>query len=152
MAAFPLQILLEVTQKKYDDAERKLQQANALLQAEKDKLQLIIRYRKEYEQKLLSAQQAGLSVTQWRDFQLFIGKLDEAITQQEQTVQRTQEFVISAHKQWEEQRKKLKGFEMLAEQHQKKEAAKENKREQKQADEFASKVFQAKDKEEPTQH
>lgn len=152
MAAFKLQTVLDVTQKRFDDAERKLQQANALLRAETEKLQLIINYRKEYEQKLLAAQKSGLSVTQWRDFQVFIGKLDVAIEQQQQTIIRTQAFVHSAQLQWEEQRKKLKGFELLAEQHRQQEVQKENRREQKQSDEFSAKVSQSKRSDDPTKH
>lgn len=152
MAAFKLQTLLDVTQKRFDDAERKLQQANALLRAETEKLQLIVNYRKEYEQKLLAAQKSGLSVTQWRDFQVFISKLDVAIEQQEQTIIRTQAFVHSAQLLWEEQRKKLKGFELLAEQHRQQELHKENRREQKQSDEFSAKVYQSKRSDDPTKH
>lgn len=141
MAKFPLQTLLEVTQKRYDDAERRFQQANALVDTERQKLQVIENYRQEYQQKLLAAQQSGLGVTQWKDFQVFIAKLDAAIEQQQQAVDRAIQFVHSARQQWEEQRKKLKGFETLSERHDKTEQLKESRREQKQSDEFASKLI-----------
>lgn len=152
MARFPLQTLLDITRQRFEDAERRLQQANALLQAEQQKLDMLHSYRREYEHKLLTAQQNGLSVTQWRDFQQFIAKLDTAIGQQQTSVQHASDFAASARAQWEEQRKKIKGFELLAEQHQQRENQRENKREQKQSDEFAAKSVrqrQENDGEEP---
>lgn len=147
MAQFPLQTLLDLTQQRFSDAERRLQQANALLQAEQQKLNVLQTYRREYEQKLLNAQQGGLSVTQWRDFQLFISKLDTAIDQQQTSVQHATDFAHSAREQWDEQRKKLKGFETLADQHRRAEDLRESRREQKQSDEFAAKSVQQKKQE-----
>lgn len=142
MAKFPLQTLLDLTTQRFGEAERRLQQANALLQTEQQKQEVLENYRQEYEQKLLAAQQNGLSVTQWRDFQHFISKLDSAIEQQKNSVQHAFDFAHSARQQWEEQRKKLKGFELLAQQHHKQEERRENRREQKQSDEFAAKAVQ----------
>lgn len=142
MARFPLQTLLEITQQRFAEAERRLQQANAMLQQEQQKLDMLHDYRHEYEQKLLTAQRNGLPVTQWRDFQHFIGKLDTAIEQQQNSVQHARDFADSARAQWEEQRKKIKGFELLAEQHQQREQQREQKAEQKQSDEFAAKSAQ----------
>lgn len=142
MSKFPLQTLLDITAQRFADAERRLQQANAQLQTEQQKQDLLETYRREYEQKLLTAQQSGLSVTQWRDFQQFISKLDTAIEQQKSSVRNAADFVHSAQQQWEEQRKKIKGFELLAQQHHKQEEKKENRREQKQSDEFAAKAMQ----------
>lgn len=139
MARFPLQLVLELTQKRYEEAERELQKANAKVEEELQRQQMVEQYRGEYQQRLLAAQQGGLSVAQWRDFQRFIAKLDIALQDQQDAVARAREFAASRRALWEEARIKLKAFEVLEAKHRESEARREARQEQKQSDEFAQK-------------
>ena len=138
MAAFRFEFLLKVSLEEREDAAKTLQVAQSQWLTAQSKQQQIDDYRNEYRQRLTSSGQVGMSVTQWRDYQLFLVKLDTAAQQQAQEVSRLHQLYQQALRAWQECEKKVKGFEALKERHEQDEQRKALIREQKLLDEFNS--------------
>lgn len=135
---FSLQLLLELTQDKTDEATRKLGQLIAEETGSRERLKLLEGYRAEYLEKFREAQTNGLSPQGWQNYVSFIGRLDEAVAQQLQIVESAAKKTADGQQSWIEENRQMKALDTLAQRHQQKEIAKENKAEQKMLDEFSS--------------
>lgn len=136
--SFSLQAVLEVMQKRADDATRRLAE---LLAAERDakvKLGMLQQYRDEYATRFRESAQKGLTQREWHNFQQFLNRLDEAIDVQRKTVATQVRNTAAGQVQWQQQKKKLQAFDTLSERHFASENARELKKEQKVQDEFAA--------------
>ncbi len=138
MAKFRFEFLLQLAVDEREEAAKALQLAQSDWLAARAKLEQIDDYRNEYRQRLTSGGQQGMTITQWRDYQLFLGKLDAAAEQQQQDVARREAMYQQALVVWQEGEKKVKGFEALKERHIANEQRRELVREQKMLDEFNS--------------
>lgn len=135
---FALQTVLELMQRRTDDATQQLARLIAAEQDAKAKLDLLCQYREEYALRFQSSAQSGMSPLQWKNFQDFLARLDEAIGQQQQAVLQSRNRTTAGQAHWQEQRVRLKAIDTLSVRHTKAENAKENRREQKLVDEFAA--------------
>ena len=135
---FSLQPVLELMQSRADDATRRLAQLIAAENDARSKLELLQQYRSDYATRFQQAAGNGLSPAEWRNFQDFLGRIDEAIEQQGRALgmQKTRTAAGQAH--WQEQRVKLKALDTLSERHRAMEMQREARQEQKQLDEFAA--------------
>jgi flagellar FliJ protein len=79
---FSLQPLIGLALHQNDAATRKLGQLNKQQQSAQGKLEMLRQYRKNYQERLQTSTQSGINPTELRNFQEFINKLDEAISQQ----------------------------------------------------------------------
>lgn len=138
MAKYRFEFLLQLAVDEREDAAKVLQLAQSDWLAARAKLEQIDGYRNEYRQRLTCGGQKGMTITQWRDYQLFLGKLDAAAEQQQQEVIRREAAYQQALAVWQEGEKKVKGFEALKERHIADEQRRELVREQKMLDEFNS--------------
>ena len=135
---FALQTVLELMQTRADDATQLLARLIASERNAKDKLEMLKKYRGEYATRFQQAAQNGLSPSEWRNYQEFLNRLDEAVDAQSQAVALQVQRTASGQTHWQQQRTKLKAFDTLSERHFASENAQELKREQKGQDEFAS--------------
>ncbi len=135
---FALQTVLELMQRRADDATQQLARLISAEQDAKAKLDLLCQYRTEYAQRFQSSAQSGMSPLQWKNFQDFLAKLDEAIAQQQQVVHQSRNRTTAGQAHWQAQRIRLKAIDTLSTRHYRAEDARENKREQKLVDEFAA--------------
>lgn len=143
---FSLQTLLDLMQNRADEATRSL---GKLVAAEKDarsRLEMLQQYRQEYADKLYGNAQTGISQLEWRNFQEFIGRLDEAIEVQSRAVNESVERTASGQSHWLQQRNKLKAIDTLSERHQVSERHRENRQDQKFSDEFSARKYQTEPK------
>lgn len=143
---FSLQPLLEIMQTRADEATRRLGQLIAEEQNAKSRLQLLEQYRAEYAGRFAEAAGRGLSPLAWRNFQDFIGRIDEAITQQRSVVSNSERNTSNGQAHWQAQNKKLKAIDTLSERHDARERYREGKVEQKEQDEFAARKAQGEGK------
>ena len=134
---FALQTVLDLMQTRADDATQMLARLIASERNARDKLEMLKQYREEYATRFRLAAQNGLSPGQWRNYQEFIKRLDEAIDSQAQAVAVQVQRTASGQTNWQQQRTKLKAFDTLSERHYASENALEQKRDQKTQDEFA---------------
>ena len=135
---FSLQTVHELMQIRADDATQRLARLIASERDAKDKLALLQQYRDEYAMRFRQAAQNGLSKSEWRNYQEFLNRIDEAIEVQRRTVASQVQHTATGQSQWREQRTKLKAFDTLSERHFASESALEGKLEQKKQDEFAA--------------
>lgn len=138
MARFSLQPLLDLMQERTDEATRRLGQLIAAEQSARGRLELLVQYREEYLGGFRAEQSAGLSLQSWRNYQEFLGQLDEAIRQQAREVEISEQNRVKGQKHWKEQHTRLKAIDTLAIRHEQAEEKKELKREQKLHDEIAT--------------
>jgi flagellar FliJ protein len=135
---FPLQTILELMQTRSDEATRELARLIANEKDAKNKLDLLQGYRDEYAERFREASQNGLTQLAWRNFQQFLGRIDEAIEVQRGIVATQVRNTAAGQVQWQKQRRKLKAFDTLSVRHFASENARELKRDQKLQDEFAA--------------
>lgn len=134
---FSFQPLLDLAHGRVDAATQRLALLRLRWQSQQDKLQQLFTYQEEYRQRLTDAQASGIGMAHMRDFQVFLRKLELAIRQQQSEVQQAQFSWEEYQRTWLEERRKLKTFEILKQRHQRAEAIRENRLEQRDQDEYA---------------
>jgi flagellar FliJ protein len=144
---FPLQTLLELMQNRSDEATRTLGQLIAAEQSQRSRLVMLEQYREEYAQRLRDAISQGITQLSLRNYQNFLSRIDEAITQQRQAVQNSEQSTKNGQEHWKNQNKRLKAINTLSVRHDVKIRELENKQEQKLLDEFSSRRYQTSQKE-----
>jgi flagellar FliJ protein len=133
-----LDTLIELATKDSDEAARRLGRA---VRAEGDaaqKLALLLQYRDDYAARFQANLMSGLSASGYRNFQLFLDRLDDAIQGQRQVVQMTQRRVGDERSAWQGSERKRMSYDTLAARALQAQELKNAKREQKQTDEFAA--------------
>ena len=135
---FSLQTVLELMQSRADEATQQLARLIANERDARNKLEMLQQYRDEYATRFRQAGQHGLTPREWQNYQEFLNRLDEAITAQTKAVAQQAQHTAAGQAHWQQQRKKLKAIDTLSERHQASEEAKEQRREQKLQDEFAT--------------
>jgi flagellar protein FliJ len=138
---FSLQPLLELMQTRTDEATRQLGQLIANEQNAKSRLQMLEDYRAEYANRLRDAIAQGMTRQVLANYQDFLGRIDEAITQQTLTLRQSEETTSRGKQHWKEQHSRLKAIDTLSIRHEAKERQREGKAEQKLQDEFSSRKF-----------
>ena len=135
---FPLQTVLDLMLVRADDAAREL---GRLIADEKDarsRLALLENYREEYATRFRNAASAGLSPLQWANFQEFASRLEVAITQQVEIVNASRDRTTAGQSHWRDQNQQVQSFDTLAQRHQVAQRYQENRKDQKQTDELAT--------------
>ena len=138
MTQSPLATLIELAERLTDDAAAKLGKA---LRAEEDleqKLNLLKKYRDDYSIKMQAELKAGRDMQHIRNFQSFLGKIDDAIHGQQQLVLDAQKRVQSEKQNWQDQERKRMSYATLEERAEKVQLKKEAQRDQKQNDEHST--------------
>ena len=88
-------------------------------------------YRAEYAIKLHEACAQGLTPMALRNYQDFLARIDEAISQQALAVRHSEQSTASGKENWKEQNKRLKAIDTLSHRHDVREKALDNKQQQK---------------------
>ena len=135
--AFSLQPLVHLAQQKNDAATRKLGLLNRNQQAAQSKLEMLQQYRKDYQEKMQQAEKNGMGLQDLRNFQDFIYRLDDAITQQSAVVAQAQISVQTGRSELSEAQRRMKSFDTLAHRHAEAEKKLETKIEQRMQDEHS---------------
>ncbi|MCX8018055.1 MAG: flagellar export protein FliJ [Rhodocyclaceae bacterium] len=138
---FHLQPLVDLSNLRLDEATRQLGRLIAGEQEASERLALLIQYREEYQARFLAAAGNGLGPEAWRNYQGFLARLDEAISQARAMVEASKQRTAQGQKNWLDKRGKVKAFDTLAARHRERLAHAEARQEQKQADEHASRRF-----------
>ncbi|EXI81432.1 MAG: Flagellar FliJ protein [Candidatus Accumulibacter appositus] len=135
---FSLQTVLELMQNRSDEATQRLARLIATERDAQSKLGMLEDYRDDYTERFRKAIQGGLCQPEWRNYQEFLNRLDEAISQQLQAVRQQQAHTAAGQAEWQQQRTKLQALDALYERHRASEAKLEERQEQKAQDEFAA--------------
>jgi flagellar FliJ protein len=141
MAGSALTTLIELAENDVENAAKNLGRMIKAKDDANEQLNLLSQYRDDYEARLLANAQQGLSVTQFANFQAFIVKLDQAIDGQKTIILDAEYRIEVAKKAWQECEKKRLSYQTLIDRNAALEVKKENKRDQKQTDERATRAL-----------
>lgn len=140
---FHLQPLLDLSNLRLDEATRQLGKLIAGEQEASQRLELLVQYRNEYHSRFLDDAKKGLGPDAWRNYQHFLGRLDQAIDQARAMVNASKQRTVAGQKNWLDKQGKVKAFDTLAQRHQTRLAYGLARQEQKQSDEHTARRFGA---------
>ncbi len=115
------------------EAQRRLTEAEA-------KLAELSSYHGDYLQAYRKRAEDGTSVTALRDFQAFLARLEQALSQQEKVVTQARETVQSRRSNWQGAAREVKAVASVVDRWRGVEARDGERREQKESDERAQRV------------
>ena len=138
---FRLQSLLDLSGLRLDEATRLLGKLIINEQEASKQLELLVQYRDEYQQRFLAAATTGIGPDAWRNYQHFLGRLDQAIDQARSMVDASKQRTAAGQKNWLDHRGKAKAFDTLAHRHQTRVGYVEAREEQKESDELTARRF-----------
>lgn len=139
--AFSLQPLLELMQTRTDEATRQLGKLIAAEQNAKSRLQMLEQYRAEYAQRLRDATAQGITRPILHNYQDFLARIDQAISQQDMAVRQSENSTAAGQNHWKEQNKRLKAIDTLSVRHDARERWLDGKQEQKIQDEYSARKY-----------
>ncbi len=138
---FTLQPLLDLMQTRADEATRQLGQLIAAEQNQRNRLLMLEQYRDEYAQRLRDARADGVTRRILDNYQDFLARIDEAISQQSIIVDDSERSTKAGQEHWREQNTRLKAIDTLSQRHDARERYREGRQEQKLLDEFSARKF-----------
>jgi flagellar FliJ protein len=141
---FPLQSILDLSQMKLEEATRHLGELISGQEQATQRMELLVQYREEYYARFLEAAREGLSREQWRNYQVFLERLDDAIAQAKQMMSQSQQMTAAGQQEWLHKRGRVQAFDTLAQRHQSRLNYAESRQEQKNLDEHASRIHHEK--------
>jgi len=141
--SFHLQPLLDLSNLRLDEASRQLGKLIAGELEASQRLELLTQYRDEYQARFIAAAGQGLGPDAWRNYQHFLGRLDQAIDQAHTMVTASKQRTVAGQQNWLDKRGKVKAFGTLAQRHQLRVAYTEARIEQKLSDEHTARRFGA---------
>lgn len=132
-----LERLVELARHHSDGAARALAAQLKREQAERARLELLVRYRMEYEEQFSRRSLDGMSTPHWCNFLAFTARLDAAIRSQRETVARQARESVAAREAWQRADSRLNSFNTLVGRRRRSAARAEGRREQRELDEIA---------------
>lgn len=114
---FSLKPLLELAQHDKEAATLELGQRNKREHEAQEKLEMLKRYRDEYQTRLQETTRSGIDPAELRNFQQFINKLDEAILQQSKVLAQSKISVQTGRTEFDNTQRKLKSYSTLQDRH-----------------------------------
>ena len=140
MAKNALKLVYEQKQKQVSSALQAYQQAQTILFTQRQQLQNLQQYRRQYSEQLSVKGAAGLTVPELRKYQQFIVQIDQGLSTQQQGLVKFEYDVHTQKKLWLDSQISCKAIAMLLKKKALKEEQIANKIEQKLLDEFS--IFQ----------
>lgn len=134
---FHLQPLVELTKERSQAAAQALAKLKQAWQLAETKLAQLQGYLDEYRLRLQRQAEAGFSISQWRDYQAFILKLEFAIKAQAEEVERCRLRWEAGQLEWLSREREVKAYHTLRQRHDQAERKSEEKQAQRLQDEFA---------------
>lgn len=135
-----LDTLIELATTETDAAAKKLGSAIRAHEETEKRLALLLQYRDDYTIRFQSSLAAGLTAAGYRNFQLFLDKLDTAIAGQQNIVNEAQKRIDAERSAWQASERKRMSYDTLAARARQAELRLEVKRDQKQTDELAARL------------
>ncbi|CAL62031.1 flagellar FliJ protein [Herminiimonas arsenicoxydans] len=136
-----LDTLIELASKESDEAAKRLGHCMKAAEDSEQKLALLMQYRDDYATRFQQNLANGLTAMGYRNFQLFLDKLENAISSQQLVVRDAHIHVEQERSAWQASERKRMSYGTLANRALKARQLAENKRDQKQTDEHAARQF-----------
>lgn len=139
-----LEFLLEQAKDKEEKAVMALSKSRSELDSYYKQLSQIEQYRLDYCQQLVDRGMSGLSASEYGHLNRFLTQLDETLSKQRAAEQHFKTQVENCQDHWLEVRKQRRSYEWLIDKKQTEAQRLQEKREQKQMDEFSTLLFSRK--------
>jgi len=127
-------------EQKEQDAVRLFVEAQRVLEAAEQQLQQMFSYRQEYSQKLLDVETEGLSAQRLRDHQSFVAKVGQTIEQLHLDIENKKQQCEMQKQAWLKCRGRSHALNSVVEKYKLEEFKQQERLEQKEQDEHASRV------------
>ncbi|WP_323017905.1 flagellar export protein FliJ [Castellaniella sp.] len=137
----PLDVLINLTQDKLDEAGRVLADLAAQRREAQGQLKTLDNYRSDYTQKLQDTTESGVTASNYHNFRHFIATLDEAISQQNRIIAQIDIRIEAGRQQWHHEKRHLNSYETLKTRQLRQLATREQRREQRASDEAAAGLY-----------
>ncbi|MCK7543453.1 flagellar export protein FliJ [Marinobacter bryozoorum] len=136
-----LQVVLELEERKEQQALDRMNEVRRQWQAEQDRLAELQSYQQEYHQQMRQQQQGTVPVSRLQGWQSFIARLDLLIGEQQARASQAEQRVEQARQQWQQAWERRRGMERYIDTCRVQEQRARDLAEQKQADEAAARQF-----------
>ncbi|MFC3338466.1 flagellar export protein FliJ [Paracandidimonas soli] len=136
-----LPILIDLSKTTADQAARELQ---TLVKARADagsQLEMLQSYRQDYALRMQQAGASGMSASNYHNFRRFISTLDEAIAQQNRSIQQLESRLDGQRSNWLSEKRRLNSYETLQERYRNQQQIIENRNEQRRNDEASINLY-----------
>ena len=137
----PLDTLTDLARTRTDDAARRLGALQSAQLSASQQLEMLLRYRQDYDNQLQALMRQGVPAATLRNYQAFLGTLDNAIEQQRAIVLQAAHRLDHGRDDWRHQKRRLNSFDTLAERVRQQDLMALAKREQRDSDERAARKF-----------
>ena len=135
-----LRMLEEIAAREVELATDALAKAMKAVDEAQSKYDMLLEYRKGYQENLAANLAKGMTADAYQNFQNFFKKLDHAIAGQKDVVLIAQQQVNVQRTLWQESQRKKLSYDVLISRSDKRIAKVEQKRDQKLMDEFATRM------------
>jgi len=132
--------VLKVAENREATAAREFGLSRQKHQAEEDKLNSLREYHLDYMQRFKQAASVGINASQLREYQAFITKLEQAISEQEKVVQNTQRVSVQMKQQWQKTHVRTQSMDKAMNRMKADERRHQESQDQKMSDELAQRI------------
>lgn len=119
------------------EAAKELAKYKDVLGEQQDSLNALLAYRNEYRRRFHSGNEHGVDAGKLRDYRVFLGRLADAINQQQQRVYRAQADYQEQRRRWLASREKQRALDKVLVRYRRQELAREERQEQEENDDRA---------------
>lgn len=141
---FHLQPLVDLAEDRSQSAAQALARLTQAWQNAENKLNQLRGYLAEYNARLQQQAQTGFSISQLRDFQAFILKLEMAIRAQAEEVEGCKARWEHGQAEWQAREREVKAYQTLRQRHEQAERRSDERLDQRLQDEFARNLHRRK--------
>jgi len=132
-----MQSVQHLAQNRERDAVKKLGESQRSLETQRAKLQELRAYRDQYAQAFESTGGAGLDAIRVQEYRVFLGRLNEAIQQQEAVIEQCAVRHEQVRQQWMATRSHSQAIDKVLERYRHAERKQQDRKEQQEQDERA---------------
>jgi flagellar protein FliJ len=132
-----MQPVQRVARSREQAAMQKLGQSQRELDAQRRKLDELRGYREQYTHEFEVSSENGLGAMRLQDYRVFLGRLNEAVRQQEAIIEKCIAQHENIHRQWLETRSRSQAIDKAVESFRQQERKQTDRKEQREQDEHA---------------
>ncbi|PXX91025.1 flagellar export protein FliJ [Marinobacter vulgaris] len=136
-----LAVVLSLEERKEKAALEKMTEARRHHEAQRQQIENLERYQREYRDQIRASQQGVVSVARLQGWQAFIAQLDQVIGQQQKLLVQAEDRLQACREEWQRAWERRRGMEKYIATCRQQEQRQQDLREQKQSDEAAGRNF-----------
>lgn len=132
-----LDTILRLAEDRERDAAAALARRRGQAAAEEQRLEMLIGYRTEYQQRFEVSGAGGMDIRRWQEYRAFLDRIDGAIDHQRQTLANAQQHMDLERRHWLDETRRAQSLGRVQERLRETERRSADAREQRETDERA---------------